>query len=268
MSNTEEINSYRGKLSIILRMILAFSFIGFISLLAIILCVFLIPWRTHRIRLGNYYGKIVGFTIFGLAGIRPNIIDKTGLSGEPMSGKKRVDTIGPALVICNHCSTVDMWIGMWLNPIGGCGIAKKEILKIPFFGVIYWLTGHLLIDRTNLQKSIKSMGEVGQFVRENKLGLWIWPEGSRSKNGQLKTFKKGFVHMALATRLPILPIVTHNADLLWPRDSLKIRPGQLEIEVLPLIDTSEWSLDTVNEHVNEMRVIFRAALSERQRGPA
>ena len=268
MSNVAELGAHRGRLSIILRMILAFSLIGLISLVAIILCIFLIPWRTRRIRLGNYYGKFVGLTIFGLAGIRPHIIDKTGLPGGPMDGKKRVDTIGPALVICNHCSTVDMWIGMWLNPIGGCGIAKKEILKIPFFGVIYWLTGHLLIDRTNLQKSIKSMGEVGQFVRENKLGLWIWPEGSRSKNGQLKTFKKGFVHMALATRLPILPIVTHNADLLWPRDSLKIRPGQLEIEVLPLIDTSEWSLDTVNEHVNEMRVIFRAALSERQRGPA
>ena len=266
MNASSNLPAFRSRLSIVFSVILAFSLIGVISVLAIIFCLFLIPWRTHRIRLGNYYGKIVGSIVFILAGIRPVIRDKTGLSDDVMDGKKRINSIGPALVVCNHCSTIDMWVGMWLNPIGGCGVAKKEIMKIPFFGFIYWLTGHLLLDRSNLQKSIESMAEVGEFVRKNKLGIWMWPEGSRSRNGQIKVFKKGFVHMALATKLPILPIITHDADLMWPRDSFKIRSGVMEMEVLPLIDTSHWRAENAAEHAAEVRAVLRAALRERQRG--
>jgi 1-acyl-sn-glycerol-3-phosphate acyltransferase len=211
---------------------------------------------------------MVGKIVFGLAGIRPVITDKTGLPGGPMEGKKRLDTMGPVLVVCNHTSTVDMWIGMWLNPVGACGVAKREILRIPFFGLIYWLTGHLLLDRSNLQKSIKSMAEIGRFVRQNKLGVWMWPEGSRSREGALKPFKKGFVHMAIATGLPVLPIVSHDADRMWPGGSFKIRPGDLQMEVLPPIDTSEWTKEQASEHVSEVRSIIRAALRDRQRGEA
>ena len=150
------------------------------------------------------------------------------IAGRSMPQKKRLEQMGPVLVVCNHTSTVDMWIGMWLNPVGGCGVAKREILRIPFFGFIYWLTGHLLIDRSNRQKSIESMNEVGQFVRDHGLGIWMWPEGSRSRNGELKSFKKGFVHMAIATGLPVLPIVSHDADRMWPGGTFLVRPGPLK----------------------------------------
>lgn len=266
MSTSANPPAFRSRVSIIFRVILAFSLIGLTSILAILCCFFLIPWRVQRIRLGNCYGKVVGSIVFILAGIKPVITDKTALSDDIMDGKKRLDSMGPVLVVCNHCSTIDMWVGMWLNPIGGCGIAKKEIMKIPFFGFIYWLTGHLLIDRSDLQRSIESMAEVGDFVRKNKLGVWMWPEGSRSHNGQIKRFKKGFVHMALATGLPVLPIITHDADLMWPRDSFKIRPGVMEMEVLPPIDTRHWRADTATEHAAEVRAVLRAALRERQRG--
>ena len=174
--------------------------------------------------------------------------------------------MGPVLVVCNHTSTVDMWIGMWLNPVGGCGVAKREILRIPFFGFIYWLTGHLLLDRSNLQKSISSMAEVGRYVRTHRLGIWMWPEGSRSRNGELKPFKKGFVHMAVATGLPVLPIVSHDADRMWPGGSFQIRPGRLRMEVLPPIDTSAWTVETAAEHAAEVRSIIRSTLSARQQG--
>ena len=147
----------------------------------------LIPWRLQRIRLGNYYGHMCGAVVFGLAGIRPQIQDKTGLPGGPMPQKKRLETMGPVLVVCNHTSTVDMWIGMWLNPVGGCGVAKREILRIPFFGFIYWLTGHLLIDRSNRQKSIESMNEVGQLFATMGWAFG-WARGSRSRNGE-QSFK-------------------------------------------------------------------------------
>ena len=257
-----------GRVSILLRTLLAFFLIGLISVVVLLLALILIPWRLQRIRLGNLYGHSVGSVVFRLAGIQPVIVDRMGLPGGPLEGKKRINSLDPVLVICNHSSTIDMWIGMWLNPVGGCGVAKKEILKIPFFGFIYWLTGHLLIDRSNRQKSIESMTEVGQFVRDNALGIWMWPEGSRSRDGCLKPFKKGFVHMAVATGLPILPIISHDADKMWPGGTLTVRPGPLRMEMLPLIDTRHWTAENAAEHAEEVRQIVRASLSERQRGSA
>ncbi len=266
MNKPHELAPPRSTASVFLRMLISFALMGLISMGILLATIFMIPWRLRRIRLGNLYGKLVGSTIFRLAGIRPVITDSTGLPGGPMEGKQRIDTMGPGLVVCNHTSTIDMWIGMWLNPYGGCGVAKKEILKIPFFGVIYWLTGHLLLDRSNLQKSIKSMAEIGEFVRAHNLGIWMWPEGSRSRDGRLKPFKKGFVHMAIATGLPVIPIISHNADLMWPGGSFKVRPGPLDMEVLPPIDTSEWRVETAAEHAKEVRTVIRAALSARQQG--
>jgi 1-acyl-sn-glycerol-3-phosphate acyltransferase len=145
-------------------------------------------------------------------------------------------------------------------------VAKKEIMRIPFFGFIYWLTGHLLLDRSNLQKSIQSMAEIGEFVRANQLGVWMWPEGSRSRDGKLRRLKKGFVHMAVATGLPVLPVVSHDADWMWPGGSFKVRPGPLRMELLPPVDTSNWKTENAAEHAEQLREVFRAALSERQQG--
>ena len=266
MSESPPLAPPRHILSIVVRVLLSFVLMAIVSLVVFVLALILIPWRLQRIRLGNHYGHMVGSIVFVLAGIRPQIIDKTGLSGGPLPGKRRIDTMGPVLVVCNHTSTIDMWIGMWLNPVGGCGVAKREILRIPFFGWTYWLTGHLLIDRSNRAKAIESMARVGQYVRDNRLGIWMWPEGSRSRTGELKPFKKGFVHLAVATGLPVLPIVSHDADLMWPGGTFKVRPGPLRMEMLPPIDTTEWSAETADEHAAEVRNLIREALGSRQRG--
>ena len=96
---------------------------------------------------------------------------------------------------------------------------------------------------------------------KNGLSLWVWPEGTRSRDGSLQQFKKGFVHAALSTQLPIVPVVVHNAAKVWPRGPLKFEPGPVDIEVLDSVSTADWSADTVEQHVNEIREIFVERLS-------
>ena len=123
-----------------------------------------------------------------------------------------------------------MFLGMWLCPYGGVGIAKQEITRIPVFGLAYKLSGHLLLDRGNKERAIASMDLLVKVVKKHDLSIWLWPEGTRSRQGELLPFKKGFVHLAIATGLPIVPIVTHNAPRVWPVGTFRFSPGEVQVK--------------------------------------
>ena len=241
-------------LEVILGVIASFLVIAPGAVIYWITCLLLLPWRNLRIRVGNFYGKVCGRTVMLACRIRPRI-----------EGRERIGQ-QPAIYVCNHASTIDMWLGMWLCPYGGCGVAKKEIIKIPFFGLAFILSGHLVLDRSNLERAIASMEAMCREIDRHGLSLWIWPEGTRSLDGVLSEFKKGFAHLAIQTGLPVVPVVLHDADRLWPGRTMAVTSGDLRIEVLDPIDTSGWSVEGIEGHVDEVREVFRGALSERQRG--
>ena len=134
-----------GTVSLILRFTVVALVMIPVSVLYWALCLLLLPWRSLRIQAGNLYGKIIGRTVQRMMGIVPEI----------HHFEKR-DAARPAIYLMNHTATIDMWIGMWFCPWRGCGMAKKEIVKVPVFGQAYWLSGHLLLDRGNREKAIAS----------------------------------------------------------------------------------------------------------------
>lgn len=238
-----------GPLSFLIRFIIGFTWLTFWSTLCILLMILAIPFRTLRIKIGNFCGKIIGPFITRIVGTKLVVKNKTKLNNST-----------PAIFVTNHTSALDVFIGMGLCPYGGCGIGKKEVARIPFLGWAYWLSGHLLIDRGNHQKSIESMAKLSDFVKINKLSIWIWPEGTRSMNGELIPFKKGFVHLALATKLPIVPVVLHGAHERWPAKTMQFYPGEVKVRILDPIQTNDWGPDNIDSHVQEVKDIMAKAL--------
>lgn len=241
-----------GPISFILRFTFGFVWLGFWSLLCMCLMILALPFRTLRVRIGNFCGKIIGPVVSWLVGAK--IINPDS---------KKLNTSAPAIFVTNHTSALDVFVGMALCPYGGCGIGKKEILKIPFFGQAYWLAGHLLIDRSNNAKAIASMAKLSDFVKSKNLSIWIWPEGTRSMDGKLIPFKKGFVHLALETGLPVVPVMLHGAHEVWPAKTMQFYPGNVEVEVLDPIETDKWSKDTVDNHVEHVKSIMAKSLAQR-----
>ncbi len=239
-----------GPISFLLRFVLGFTWLTLWSTVCMTLMILALPFRTLRIRIGNFCGKMIGPFITRIVGTK--LIN-------PDSQKLR--NSGPAIYVTNHTSALDIFISMAICPYGGCGIGKKEVVRIPFFGWAYWLSGHLLIDRGNREKSVASMNKLSKLVNDKKLSIWIWPEGTRSMDGKLIPFKKGFVHLALATGLPIIPVIFHGAHKVWPAKTMQFYPGEVRVEVLEPIPTDSWSKDTIDDHVAEVRKVMGSALS-------
>ena len=238
-----------GPISFALRFTLGFVWLGFWSLLCMCLMILALPFRTLRVRLGNFCGKMIGPVVSWLVGAKITNPDS-----------KKLNSSKPAIFVTNHASALDIFIGMALCPYGGCGVGKKEILRIPFFGLAYWLAGHLLIDRGNNAKAVASMKKLSDFVKAKGLSIWIWPEGTRSLDGKLIPFKKGFVHLALATGLPVVPVIVHGAHKVWPAKTMQFYPGEVKVEVLDPIKTNNWTKETIDEHIEEVKGFMAKAL--------
>lgn len=212
----------------------------------------LLPWPYERLRQGNIYGHVTGRMLMWILG------NPMKIEGAEYSNTR-------AIYICNHASPIDIFLMMWLTPTGTVGIAKKEIVWYPLFGQLYVLANHLRIDRSNPTAAIQSMKEVARAIVKNKLSLILFPEGTRSKDGRLLPFKKGFVHLAMQSHLPIVPIVLTGTHLAWRKGSLHVRPAPLTVKYLPPIKTDDWTADKIDDHVKMVHDIYIKHLPQPQR---
>jgi 1-acyl-sn-glycerol-3-phosphate acyltransferase len=236
------------------RFIIGFLLVAVASTITMAIAILLLPWRVLRIKLCNYYGKIIGYTIVRIAGVNP-----------VLRSMERINRAHPAIYVANHASTLDAFLSIWMCPIGGSGVMKKQVYKIPFFGQLYMLSGHLALNREDKSKAIAGIEDIVQVVKKHRISIWIMPEGTRSRDGRLLPFKLGFVHIALATGLPIIPVIIHGAHKTWVKGSTYVEPTAIEIDVLDPISTTNWSSDTSRKHAEDVQRIFIEHLRDDQK---
>ncbi|GAB4849664.1 1-acyl-sn-glycerol-3-phosphate acyltransferase [Ancistrocladus abbreviatus] len=235
-----------------IRIATCFVTMMFTTFIWALIMLLLFPWPYERIRQGNIYGHATGRLLMWILG------NPIKIEGVEHSKNK-------AVYISNHASPIDIILIMWLTPTGTVGIAKKEIIWYPLFGQLYVLANHLRIDRSNPSAAIESMKEATRAVVKNKLSLIIFPEGTRSRNGRLLPFKKGFVHLALQTGLPIVPIVMTGTHRAWRKGSLHVRPAPIAVKYLPPIKTDGWTVDKIDKYIELVHDMYVKHLPESQK---
>ncbi|KAH7662101.1 1-acylglycerol-3-phosphate O-acyltransferase protein [Dioscorea alata] len=234
----------------VLRIVVCFMAMMVTTAVWAVVMVVLLPWPYERVRQGNLYGHVTGRMLMWILG-NPITIE----------GSEYANTRG--IYICNHASPLDIFLVMWLTPTGTVGIAKERGKACSF--LLYVLSNHLRIDRSNPMVAIESMKEVARAIVRNNLSLIIFPEGTRSKTGRLLPFKKGFVHIALQSKLPIVPMVLTGTHLAWKKNSLRVRPAPLTVKYLPPIKTDDWEADKINEYVEMVHDLYVNHLPESQK---
>ena len=108
--------------------------------------------------------------------------------------------------------------------------AKKELLRVPFFGWAMWASKHIIVDRDDHLNALTSLRIAKQRV-EAGISIVIFPEGRRSRNGSLLPFKKGGFLLAVKTGVPIVPVTINGSGKLLPAGTWRLRPGTVEVVV-------------------------------------
>ena len=167
---------------------------------------------------------------------------------------------GPYIYVFNHTSLLDTFILVAVLPEFTGAIGKKEQFSIPLWGWILKRWGVVPIDRSALRDAIRSLQVVEKSI-QNGLSLLISPEGTRSIDGNIQSFKKGAFHVALHTQTPIVPVCIFGAYESKNRSSWIIRPGRIRVRVARIIRPGEVALCTVESLRNETHAVLRQGLS-------
>src|SRR5690606_5302747 len=131
-------------------------------------------------------------------------------------------------------------------------VAKQEVRRIPIVGISCVALGHIFIDRSHPDKAIASLKAAQQQVSDGTCILFF-PEGTRSRDGQPREFKKGAFRMAADLALPVLPITLSGTREVLPADSLHLSPGHAHICIHPAIAPRGGSDEAVQALMQESR---------------
>jgi putative phosphoserine phosphatase/1-acylglycerol-3-phosphate O-acyltransferase len=163
--------------------------------------------------------------------------------------------------VFNHQSGVDAMLIAKLLRKDYAGIAKKEIRGVPILGAAFEIAGTVFIDRADTQRAIEAMAPAVEALKQGR-SIAIAPEGTRSRTPRLGRFKKGAFHLAMQAGVPIVPIVFKNTLDVLPRGAIVLRPANVEAVVLPPIDTSGWTRETLDAEIEAVRKRFLEVLGQ------
>jgi putative phosphoserine phosphatase / 1-acylglycerol-3-phosphate O-acyltransferase len=224
-------------------------------------------------RTGAFYGAFAGAALTGAgAGLlnrsRSTMVEITGgvgadvglsLAGvrvEVVRGDENLWATRPCVFVFNHQSKLDPIVLMKLLRSGFTGVAKAEAKNVPGFGQLFQLAGVAFVERGDSRQARRALEPAVAKLRDEGISLVIAPEGTRSATPRLGPFKKGPFHIAMQARVPMVPVVLRNVgEVMW-RGAQVLSPGTVEVAVLPAVDTTRWSAETIDDHVAEVREMF------------
>ena len=191
----------------------------------------------------------------------PDLVLSFGRVQLNVVGEEHLWSHRPAVFIWNHRNVFDAQIvGKLVNRDFGA-VAKKELATDPLFALASRFMEIAFVDRQDHRAALAALEPVTRRLREG-CSLVIAPEGTRVAGTGLGEFKKGAFRMAMAAGVPIVPIVIRNAEDLGARTAMMIRPGSVDIAVLPPVPVRRWTRANLDSHIAAIRQSFVDTLAE------
>ena len=181
---------------------------------------------------GKILSKIVKFwarMIFFTARVKIQII-----------GIENLDMLKNYIFAANHSSSLDIplmlgYIPFWIVPI-----SKIELKWIPFLGWAMQMAGHVFVDRRNHEKAMLSISNIKEALLKTPRSILLFPEGSRTNDGQLKPFKSGGLSLGISTGMAIAPVAIIGTFESLGKGANSFKNNLLTVKIGSPIDTNEY----------------------------
>jgi 1-acyl-sn-glycerol-3-phosphate acyltransferase len=176
-------------------------------------------------------------------------------------GSHHIDPCATYIYMANHQSMFDILALLGYLPVQFRWLAKKELFQIPVFGQSMARVGYISIDRSNRKSAYNSIQEAAQKIAQG-VSVVIFPEGTRSADGQIKSFEAGGFHLAIRSGRPIVPVVICGTHHIMPKGSLRIRPGRILVSIHPPVETASCNSKTKKVLRDTVRSIMKQDLEK------
>lgn len=159
-----------------------------------------------------------------LFGIRRSMEGWEDLSPEIREGRQA------AIFIGNHTSLLDPPLLIATLPSHPVFMAKRELAFVPFLGWVIWLADFIFINRGHRGDALKSLDLAAQRIHDGQ-SIAAFPEGTRSRTGELLPFKKGVFNLAWEAQVPLIPLAILGGRHILPADDWRVAPGPYHMRI-------------------------------------
>jgi putative phosphoserine phosphatase/1-acylglycerol-3-phosphate O-acyltransferase len=198
----------------------------------------------------NFFTATWSQLLLAASGVHLNVIGAENLTAQR-----------PAVFTFNHRNQADPIIIAALVRDNWTGVAKKELASDPVVGTVGKLLDAVFIDRDDSSAAVEALHEAEELAKKG-LSIMIAPEGTRMDTTSVGPFKKGAFRIAMAAKIPIVPIVIRNAEIIAARNSTTMNPGTVDVAVFPPISISDWTLEALPDRIAEVRQLYVDALAD------
>jgi 1-acyl-sn-glycerol-3-phosphate acyltransferase len=195
----------------------------------LVICMVTVPAALLAIVLGLFdsYGKHA----HGITRLWTRLILTICGVAVKVNGMTQLDPKQQYVFMVNHQSHIDIPVLVQSLPAFQLRwIAKRELLWVPFFGWAMWASKHITVNRSDRFDASGSLKKAKQRMKGG-ISLVIFPEGTRSSDGNLLPFKRGGLLLAVKTQTPIVPVTIIGSSAILPKGDWRIRQGQIEVTV-------------------------------------
>jgi 1-acyl-sn-glycerol-3-phosphate acyltransferase len=173
-----------------------------------------------------------------------------------ISGMENIPSGRSCIFMSNHVSNLDPPVLIPLLPGRSSVLLKKELMNIPILGRAMRMAKFVPVERGSRREAAKVSVEAAAEALRSGLHIIVYPEGTRSPDGRLSTFKKGPFFLAQETKAPIVPIALSGTQTMMRKGSYAITPGLARIHVLPVVEPSKY------ETREELMLAVRSAIAD------
>ena len=158
--------------------------------------------------------------------------------------------------VSNHQSMFDVWLVYGWLPVVFKWLMKAELRKVPFVGTGCKAAGHIFVDRRNAKAAMESLRE----VESQLVSTVIFPEGTRTLNGELGRFKRGAFQIAIDLGLPVIPLSLSGCFDVLPKGKPFVHRAPVHMHIGEPIDLKQFA--EPNEAIEAVRNAVLAGIKQ------